>query len=139
MQRCLSAVIDCGEPKTLLNGGFEFVSGFENQYQSVIKYHCNHPFYALLGGNEGEVFIYSPPFSLRCVKGGCWSPLSNLCVAAFCSTVGFTCDADRSWRSIDDLIVIPMCLPGIASAELQPFAHAGSELFSENIHVCISI
>lgn len=65
MQRCLSAVIDCGEPKTLLNGGFEFVSGFHNQYQSVIKYRCNHPFYALLGGNEGEIFLFSSPFSLK--------------------------------------------------------------------------
>lgn len=79
MQRCLSAVIDCGEPKTLLNGGFEFVSGFENQYQSVIKYHCNHPFYGLLGGNEGKVFIYFPPFSLKCVRGVLESTFKSLC------------------------------------------------------------
>uniref|UniRef100_H3C4L9 complement subcomponent C1r n=2 Tax=Tetraodon nigroviridis TaxID=99883 RepID=H3C4L9_TETNG len=78
-------IIDCGEPERLLNGGFEFVSGYQNQYQSVIKYHCNQPFYAPLGENE----------------------------------VSFTCDADRSWRSINDLIVPPLCLP-VCGQSLNP-------------------
>lgn len=45
----------------LLNGGFRFLSGMHNQYQSVIEYYCNDPFYALLEGNKGEIFIYSTP------------------------------------------------------------------------------
>lgn len=45
----------------LLNGGFQFLSGMHNQYQSVIEYHCNDPFYSFLGGNNCEIFIYSTP------------------------------------------------------------------------------
>ncbi|KAM4600919.1 complement component 1, r subcomponent [Polymixia lowei] len=43
-------IIDCGEPKPLLNGGVTFLSGFKNQHRSVIQYHCNEPFYSLLDG-----------------------------------------------------------------------------------------
>ncbi|KAF7670100.1 hypothetical protein LDENG_00050100 [Lucifuga dentata] len=47
-------IIDCGEPEPLLNGGVTFISGFKNQYLSVIQYTCNHPFYSLLGGMKGN-------------------------------------------------------------------------------------
>ncbi|XP_027145521.1 LOW QUALITY PROTEIN: complement C1r-A subcomponent-like [Larimichthys crocea] len=40
-------IIDCGEPKPLLNGGMNFMSGFQNQYHSVVQYHCDEPFYTL--------------------------------------------------------------------------------------------
>uniref|UniRef100_G3P746 complement subcomponent C1r n=4 Tax=Gasterosteus aculeatus aculeatus TaxID=481459 RepID=G3P746_GASAC len=43
-------ILDCGEPESLLNGGVTFLSGLQNQYLSVIQYHCNEPFYSLLGG-----------------------------------------------------------------------------------------
>ncbi|KAM7383290.1 hypothetical protein PAMP_002957 [Pampus punctatissimus] len=43
-------IIDCGEPKSLANGGVTFLSGFQNQYLSVVQYHCDEPFYSLLGG-----------------------------------------------------------------------------------------
>ncbi|XP_055781231.1 complement C1r-A subcomponent-like isoform X2 [Salvelinus fontinalis] len=43
-------IIDCGEPEALLNGGVRFISGSQNQHLSVIQYHCNEPFYSLLGG-----------------------------------------------------------------------------------------
>ncbi|KAG7216990.1 hypothetical protein INR49_001644 [Caranx melampygus] len=43
-------IIDCGEPEPLLNGGVTFLSGFQNQYLSVVRYHCNEPYYSLLGG-----------------------------------------------------------------------------------------
>ncbi|XP_068998590.1 complement component 1, r subcomponent [Embiotoca jacksoni] len=42
-------IIDCGEPEPLLNGGVIFLSGFQNQYRSVVLYHCNEPFYSLFG------------------------------------------------------------------------------------------
>lgn len=50
------AVIDCGNPKPLLNGGITFLSGFQNQYRSVVQYHCNEPFYSILGDKNGEMF-----------------------------------------------------------------------------------
>uniref|UniRef100_A0A674EWD2 complement subcomponent C1r n=1 Tax=Salmo trutta TaxID=8032 RepID=A0A674EWD2_SALTR len=49
-------IIDCGEPEALLNGGITFISGSQNL--SVIQYHCNEPFYSLLGGATGEMFNY---------------------------------------------------------------------------------
>ncbi|XP_027145520.1 complement C1r-A subcomponent-like [Larimichthys crocea] len=70
-------IIDCGKPKPLLNGGVTFLSGFQNQYLSVIQYHCNEPFYSLLGGMTAE----------------------------------FTCEADRNWRSNNNLVVSPTCIP----------------------------
>uniref|UniRef100_A0A8C4GQZ9 Vitamin K-dependent protein C n=1 Tax=Dicentrarchus labrax TaxID=13489 RepID=A0A8C4GQZ9_DICLA len=70
-------IIDCGEPKPLLNGGVTFLSGFQNQYRSIVQYHCNEPFYSLLGGTN----------------------------------VSFTCEADRKWRSNNDIVVSPTCLP----------------------------
>ncbi|KAI4896909.1 hypothetical protein NFI96_031595 [Prochilodus magdalenae] len=39
-------IIDCGDPRPLLNGGVTFISGSNNEYQSLIRYHCNEPFYA---------------------------------------------------------------------------------------------
>ncbi|XP_047214971.1 complement C1r subcomponent-like [Girardinichthys multiradiatus] len=45
-------IIDCGEPEPLLNGGVTFLSGVQNQYLSVVQYHCNEPFYSSYGGNN---------------------------------------------------------------------------------------
>ncbi|XP_047453842.1 complement C1r-A subcomponent-like [Mugil cephalus] len=70
-------IIDCGKPEALLNGGVTFLSGFKNQYRSVVQYHCNEPFYSLLGG----------------------------------ANVSFTCEADRKWRSINNVITSPTCIP----------------------------
>lgn len=47
-------VIDCGEPEPLLNGGVTFLSGSQNQYLSVVRYHCNEPFYSLEGDQNGK-------------------------------------------------------------------------------------
>ncbi|KAL6488935.1 hypothetical protein MHYP_G00026760 [Metynnis hypsauchen] len=38
-------ILDCGDPKPLLNGGVRTLSGSSNEYQSIIQYHCNEPFY----------------------------------------------------------------------------------------------
>ncbi|XP_072317611.1 ovochymase [Eucyclogobius newberryi] len=40
-------IIDCGEPEPLLHGGVSFLSGERNEYNSVVQYHCNQPFYSL--------------------------------------------------------------------------------------------
>nr|XP_033496381.1 complement C1r subcomponent-like [Epinephelus lanceolatus] len=45
-------VIHCGEPEPLLNGGVTYLSGYQNQYHSVVQYHCNEPFYTLPGGRN---------------------------------------------------------------------------------------
>uniref|UniRef100_H2MAB2 Vitamin K-dependent protein C n=3 Tax=Oryzias latipes TaxID=8090 RepID=H2MAB2_ORYLA len=42
-------IIDCGDPEPLLNGGVTFLSGSQNQYLSLVQYHCNEPFYSLEG------------------------------------------------------------------------------------------
>uniref|UniRef100_A0A8C6WHF9 Vitamin K-dependent protein C n=1 Tax=Neogobius melanostomus TaxID=47308 RepID=A0A8C6WHF9_9GOBI len=42
-------IIDCGEPEPLLNGGVSFISGDLNQYESVVQYHCDEPYYSLPG------------------------------------------------------------------------------------------
>lgn len=52
-----SAVIDCGEPEPMLNGGVTFISGSQNQHLSVIQYHCNEPFYSLPEGHNIETKI----------------------------------------------------------------------------------
>ncbi|XP_034553172.1 complement C1r-A subcomponent-like [Notolabrus celidotus] len=70
-------IIDCGEPEPLLNGGVTFLSGFMNQHLSVVQYHCNDPFYSLLGG----------------------------------VTATFTCEADRRWRSNNEIVIHPTCIP----------------------------
>ena len=33
------------------------LSGFQNQYGSVVQYHCNEPFYSLPKGVNGEIFL----------------------------------------------------------------------------------
>lgn len=48
------SVIDCGEPKSLVNGKFEFVSGSDNKYKSVVQYQCNDPFYSLMESSKGK-------------------------------------------------------------------------------------
>ncbi|KAM8734601.1 mannan-binding lectin serine protease 2-like [Acanthopagrus schlegelii] len=45
-------LIDCEEPKPLLNGGLTFMSGVQNRYGSVVQYHCNEPFYSFPGGGN---------------------------------------------------------------------------------------
>ncbi|XP_051574547.1 complement C1s subcomponent-like [Myxocyprinus asiaticus] len=39
-------IIDCGAPKPLQNGKVQFINGSNNEYLSVIEYHCNEPYYA---------------------------------------------------------------------------------------------
>ena len=58
---CVFLVIDCEEPKPLLNGGLTFMSGAQNRYGSVVQYHCNEPFYSFPGGGNGEIFTYIIP------------------------------------------------------------------------------
>ncbi|KAK2855289.1 hypothetical protein Q7C36_007158 [Tachysurus vachellii] len=45
-------IIDCGEPENLLNGEFNFLSGSNNQYMSVVQYKCHQPFYSFTEKNE---------------------------------------------------------------------------------------
>ncbi|XP_030639723.1 complement C1r-A subcomponent [Chanos chanos] len=45
-------IIDCGEPKPLLNGGVRFLAGSNNEFRSVIQYHCNEPYYTFPGAQN---------------------------------------------------------------------------------------
>ncbi|XP_076592860.1 ovochymase-2-like [Chaetodon auriga] len=58
-------VMDCGEPEPLLNGGVTF----QNQYRSVVQYHCNEPFYSLPGGVN---------VSFTCEADGKWRSKHNV-------------------------------------------------------------
>ncbi|XP_068425833.1 transmembrane protease serine 9 [Clinocottus analis] len=71
-------ILDCGEPEPLLNGGVTFLSGIQNQYRSVIQYHCNEPFYTLLGGIN-VVFT--------CEADRKWRPNNDIVVTPTCIPV----------------------------------------------------
>ncbi|KAI7806391.1 complement C1r-A subcomponent [Triplophysa rosa] len=42
-------IIDCGRPKSLLNGNVTNISGSDNHYLSSIEYRCDEPYYAFDG------------------------------------------------------------------------------------------
>ncbi|MGH0127704.1 UNVERIFIED_CONTAM: hypothetical protein FKN15_021534 [Acipenser sinensis] len=56
-------IVDCGVPLSLLNGRIDYSVGreSENVYQSVIKYHCNEPYYKIVlllsAGRAGAFLI----------------------------------------------------------------------------------
>lgn len=52
-----TVVTDCGDPKPLLNGGVRFLSGSDNEYKSLVQYHCNEPFYTFSAANQGQAHI----------------------------------------------------------------------------------
>lgn len=62
---CFPLVIDCGEPKPLLNGGMNFMSGFQNQYHSVVQYHCDEPFYTLSRHVDGNIYILNKKYIIN--------------------------------------------------------------------------
>ncbi|XP_074541953.1 complement C1r subcomponent-like [Halichoeres trimaculatus] len=71
-------IIDCGEPEHLLNGGVTFLSGFKNQYLSVVQYHCNGPFYSLMEGLT---------VNLTCEADRRWKSSNDTVVSATCIPV----------------------------------------------------
>ncbi|XP_053095402.1 complement component 1, r subcomponent [Pangasianodon hypophthalmus] len=70
-------IIDCGEPKSLLNGGYQFLSGSNNEYRSVVQYHCNKPFYSFAKANE---------VNLTCAADRKWRGLENV-ITPYCFPV----------------------------------------------------
>ncbi|CAL8289607.1 unnamed protein product [Merluccius merluccius] len=71
-------IIDCGPPEGLLNGGITFISGSDNQYLSVIKYHCDEPFYSQFGGVE---------VNLTCAADRKWRNKNDVLVVPICLPV----------------------------------------------------
>ncbi|XP_017165130.1 complement C1r subcomponent-like isoform X2 [Poecilia reticulata] len=71
-------LIDCGEPEPLLNGGVTLLSGFQNQYLSVVQYHCNEPFYSPYGGIN---------VSLTCEADGQWRSNHDVILRPACLPV----------------------------------------------------
>lgn len=68
----------------------------------MVQYYCNEPYYSLLGSVNGEYleFLINVFFFFD-VK-------YNLV-----SSESFACEADRKWRAINDVGLIPTCIPGI--------------------------
>nr|XP_014121870.1 complement C1r subcomponent isoform X1 [Zonotrichia albicollis] len=59
MPRC--EVVNCGSPKNVTNGAFSYLKEpANNEYQSVIAYQCNEPYYHIVTGTGGERFTCSP-------------------------------------------------------------------------------
>ncbi|MGH0131683.1 UNVERIFIED_CONTAM: hypothetical protein FKN15_032758 [Acipenser sinensis] len=71
-------VVDCGAPLSLLNGQFEYLAGreSENVYQSVIKYHCNEPYYKIVPAATGDVcgMPRNPIPKVQRILGGSTAP-----------------------------------------------------------------
>ncbi|XP_042628685.1 complement C1r-A subcomponent [Cyprinus carpio] len=61
-------IIDCGAPKQLLNGDFQFISGENNEYLSVIEYRCNEPYYR---------FKDTAKVTYRCAVERKWTEVNN--------------------------------------------------------------
>uniref|UniRef100_A0A3Q1JK07 complement subcomponent C1r n=1 Tax=Anabas testudineus TaxID=64144 RepID=A0A3Q1JK07_ANATE len=68
----------CGEPEPLLNGRVTFLSGSQNQYLSVIQYHCNEPFYYLAGDINA---------TFTCQADGKWKSNHNSDITPTCIPV----------------------------------------------------
>ncbi|XP_069721936.1 complement C1r subcomponent [Phaenicophaeus curvirostris] len=52
MPRC--EIVNCGNPTNLTNGAFSYVDApANNNYQSVITYRCNEPYYHIVTGTHG--------------------------------------------------------------------------------------
>ncbi|KAL2084916.1 hypothetical protein ACEWY4_020434 [Coilia grayii] len=76
-------ITDCGDPVSLLNGNFTFVSDVRsNQYLSVIEYRCNEPYYSFdknqavdlskflqlyVGNNDVHQLVKSPSLEVASV------------------------------------------------------------------------
>ncbi|KAK7886900.1 hypothetical protein WMY93_026521 [Mugilogobius chulae] len=67
-------IIDCGEPKPLLNGGVKFLSGERNEYRSVVQYRCNEPYYSLFQDVTGN-FSCEADRKWRAVENALEEPL----------------------------------------------------------------
>ncbi|NXN16485.1 C1R protein, partial [Indicator maculatus] len=53
-------IVDCGNPAELPNGAFSYVNTpANNEYQSVITYQCNEPYYHIVTRTGGERFTCS--------------------------------------------------------------------------------
>ncbi|NXO41328.1 C1RA protein, partial [Locustella ochotensis] len=58
MPRC--EIVNCGSPKNLTNGVFSYVNeSANNEYQSMISYRCNEPYYHIVTGTGGDTFTCS--------------------------------------------------------------------------------
>ncbi|KAF4804855.1 Complement C1r subcomponent [Turdus rufiventris] len=63
MPRC--EIVNCGSPKNLTNGVFSYVTeSANNEYESVITYQCNEPYYQIVTGPGGDRFT--------CSREGTW-------------------------------------------------------------------
>ncbi|XDV40452.1 hypothetical protein PO909_009537 [Leuciscus waleckii] len=71
-------IIDCGEPKLLPNGAVQFISGENNEYLSVIEYHCNEPYYR---------FKHTPTVRYKCANDRKWTEDNNIDVIPPCYPV----------------------------------------------------
>ncbi|NWV26449.1 C1R protein, partial [Origma solitaria] len=54
-------IVNCGSPENLTNGAFSYINkSANNEYESVILYQCNEPYYHIITGTGGDRFTCSP-------------------------------------------------------------------------------
>ncbi|XP_073168239.1 complement C1r subcomponent [Lepidochelys kempii] len=64
MPRC--EIVNCGDPKNLTNGAFNYVSEHgNNDYQSVITYRCKEPYYRIVTNRGSDTY--------NCSAQGSWA------------------------------------------------------------------
>uniref|UniRef100_A0A8C5U1N5 complement subcomponent C1r n=1 Tax=Malurus cyaneus samueli TaxID=2593467 RepID=A0A8C5U1N5_9PASS len=63
-------IVNCGSPKNLTNGVFSYINeSANNEYQSVISYQCNEPYYHIVTGT-GDRFTFHPVVEVQRILGG---------------------------------------------------------------------
>ncbi|KAF2981686.1 hypothetical protein EK904_001149, partial [Melospiza melodia maxima] len=64
MPRC--EVVNCGSPENMTNGAFSYLKEpANNEYQSVIAYRCNEPYYHIVTGTGGGLGLIPFPLILQ--------------------------------------------------------------------------
>ncbi|XP_057690112.1 complement C1r subcomponent isoform X2 [Corythoichthys intestinalis] len=71
-------LVTCEKPETLQNGWMKYLSGSHNEYQSVIQYGCNSPFYTLQVDNN---------VTFTCQVDGQWKSNMGNIVTPICTSV----------------------------------------------------
>ncbi|XP_003223791.2 complement C1r subcomponent [Anolis carolinensis] len=63
-------IVNCGKPRILKNGAFDYVSQKRNNnYQSVVTYRCNAPYYHLVTNTGSDTYTCSPQGSWKDENG----------------------------------------------------------------------
>ncbi|XP_044857076.1 complement C1s subcomponent-like isoform X2 [Mauremys mutica] len=112
MPRC--EIVSCDDPKDLTNGAFSYVSEHgNNNYQSVITYRCEEPYYHIVTNSGSNTY--------NCSTQGSWADQDGHEDIPVCLPVIYRCSASGKWVSEEMGTELPSCVPvcGIPSTPIQ--------------------